>query len=392
MQKEDLQKLSKEQLIELIENKVIKSGEFFFNNPVTTFVANSLYEFDVPVLITDNNVIDPIIVYCNIGFQKVSGYSKKELIGQSPRILQGELTERNVLDSLKKSLIEGSHFRGSTANYRKDGSIFYNQWGIEPIKNTKGEITHFISMHADVTELKKIEQELQYQIDQKNTFFSIIAHDLRNPLTGFMTLTQLVRDKAGDFSFNKLTQYIEQLNEASKGLNELLSNLLIWSRTQTNNFEVNKFNFKSKEKVLNILNLFKSQSESKKINIKLNINDNEEVNSDPFIFDTIIRNLLSNAIKFTPENGNIIFQSKVDDKFYYIDVIDSGIGIKEDVIDKLFDISKKVTTLGTNREKGTGLGLKLCKELALKQDCDLLVKSEVNKGTTFTIKFPIDSK
>jgi len=387
MYREDLKILSKEGLIELIEDRVVKSGEFFFNNPVTTFVANSLYEFDVPVLITDNNIEDPKILYSNIGFQKVTGYTKQELIGKSPKILQGPETEREILDNLKNHLNNDAHFRGSTANYKKDGTIFYNQWGIEPIRNSKGEITHYMSMHTDVTELRFKEIELQKQIDLKNSFFSIISHDLRNPLTGFLTLTKMLKENAGEFSFNKLIKFIEQLNDAAKNLNELLSNLLIWSRSQTSSFEINKLKFFAKDKIENIINLYTTQIDSKNITINLDVKGDLIVNSDPFIFDTILRNLINNAVKFSYQDSQINISAQKDDSFTKIKVIDFGVGIKQENINNLFDIGKKITTTGTNKEKGTGLGLKLCKELANKQNGDILVESELGQGSTFTIIF-----
>lgn len=387
MDRDKLEQLSKDELIEIIlNNNSIDSSYYEFGNIVTNSVANSLYEFDVPILITDANFENkgPFIVYCNKGFEKVSGYSAEELIGNSPRMLQGEKTDYFTIQSLKQNIKESGHFRGSAINYKKDGSEFHNQWGIEPIKDKFGNITNFISMHTDITELKNKEIELVNQINQKNTFFSIISHDLRNPLTGFLTLTSLIKDKSGDLTFNKLLELINSLNSAAQSLNDLLGNLLIWSKSQTGDFKINKTEFPVYDKVLNIVKLFSTITKNKEIEVIVDIDKNLKVICDPFIFDTIIRNLLVNAIKFSNVQQKIIIDSTLVNNKIKINITDFGVGIKEDTILDLFKIEKKITTLGTNKEKGTGLGLKLCKELALKQNSEIEVKSVFGKGSTFS--------
>lgn len=388
MNRNELINLSKDELIDIIiNNSNVNSIKYNFKNIDTSAIASSLDEFDVPILITDANFENngPFIVYCNKGFEKVSGYSKEELIGKSPRILQGVNTDSATIQKLKHDVQQKGHFRGSAVNYKKDGSEFYNQWGIEPIKDNLGNITHYISMHTDITELKNKEEELLHQINQKNTFFSIISHDLRNPLTGFLTLTSLIKDKSGDLTFNKLLELITTLNNAAQNLNELLGNLLIWSKTQTVGFEVNLIEFKVLDKINNILKLYDTLLKGKNLEVNVNIDCNQMVYSDPFIFDTIIRNLVSNAIKFSNENSEIKITSEFNESNLFINVIDQGVGIKEETIPLLFNIENKITTLGTNREKGTGLGLKLCKELANNQNADILVNSELGKGSTFSL-------
>lgn len=389
MLRKNLQKLSKEELIDIIlnQNSAYRTS-FIFENPITTYIAHSLYEFDVPVLITDANLESPgpTIVYSNKGFEKATGYKEDEILGQNPRILQGEETDREILKTLKQNLKDGKDFRGFAINYRKDGSIFYNQWGIEPIRDLKGNITHYISLHNDVSELKEKEFQLIEQINQKNTFFSIISHDLKNPLTGFLTLTSLIKSRAGDLTFNKLMELIDTLNKAANSLNDLLTNLLIWSRAQTSTFDVSPLDFEIRDKIQNIINLYSTQLTDKNIKVNNEVERNIIVNSDPFIFDTIIRNLLNNAIKFSQKDSEITIIYNNNDGYHNISVIDYGVGIKPEVISDLFNISKKVITLGTNKEKGTGLGLKLCKELALKQSSEIKVESELGKGSKFTFK------
>lgn len=389
MLRKSLLELSKDELIDIILNQnSVYQSKYIFDNPITTYIAHSLYEFDVPVLITDASLEKPgpFIVYCNKGFEKATGYTEKEVVGKSPRILQGVNTDKEVLFELKKHLFKGEDFRGATVNYKKDGTEFYNQWGIEPIKDLKGNITHYISLHTDITELKAKECELVEQIDQKNAFFSIISHDLKNPLTGFLTLTSLIQDKAGDLTFNKLLELVNTLNKAANSLNDLLTNLLIWSRAQTSTFEVSPMNIDIFDKITSVINLYSTQLTTKNLSIINEVSQNVIVESDPFIFDTIIRNLINNAIKFSKAGNEIKINYDFKDNVHYLSVIDNGVGIKAEIIPDLFNIAKKITTLGTSKEKGTGLGLKLCRDLARKQNSDILVESELGKGSKFTFK------
>jgi PAS domain S-box-containing protein len=364
--------------------------KYQFSNPILNTLACSLYKFDTPILITTADSLNPKIVFANVGFTRMTGYSEEELIGKNPNMLQGNNTDREVIDRLKNSLIENKHFKGSTGNYKKDGSIFYNQWGIEPIINEDGVVTNYISVHNDVTEfreqqlkLKESQKLLQKEIEQKNKFFSIIAHDLRNPLSGFMTLTDLMTEKGMDISINQMFEMIKKLNDSAKNLNELLSNLLTWSRSQTDNLEVDNKRINLKSKINKILNLFIANADSKNINLINEIRPNSELLSDEFIFSTIIRNLINNAIKFTPKDGEVRIKLSTEPGFKIISVIDNGIGMSQEKINKIFDLENKAVSKGTAGEKGTGIGLKLCKELAIKQGGDLKVESSLGNGSSF---------
>lgn len=366
------------------------SKKYNFSNPILSTLAESLYQFDTPVLITSADKNDPKILFANIGFTKMTGYTESELIGKNPNILQGNATDKNVIEKLKFDIMEYDHFKGSTVNYKKDGTPFYNQWGIEPIKDSKGVITNYISIHNDVTEfrdqqiqLKKSKQQLQNEINQKNKFFNIIAHDLRNPLSGFMTLTELLTTKGMDISINQMFEMINKLNDSAKNLNELLSNLLTWSRAQTNKIEFEPTKINLKQKVNKLLSLFLAIADFKNINLINEIRPKDKVICDEFIFDTIIRNLLNNAIKFTHKDGEVrIRYEDLGDK-QIITVQDNGIGMSEEKVKNIFNIKKKEISKGTGGEKGTGIGLKLCKELAIKHNGDLVVESKEGMGSSF---------
>lgn len=397
----DYSDLSKEELIEVIEERdeVINSflncrEKRFFDDPMLSNIAVALDKFEAPVLITDSNPENPKVMYVNNGFTSMTGYTLDEIKGKNPKILQGEKTSRSVLDKLKTSLVKGEHFHDTAINYKKDGTEFYNQWGIEPIINSKGEITNFISIHNDVTPLKQREEELKRskkdledQINQKNQFFSILAHDLRNPLNGFITMTDLIGQKYMDLSMAKLIGMISKLNSSAKELNELLSNLLNWSRVRTGQIELNKVDQSIRDVVTKVVSLLTPQADSKNISISTSIKPKSYAKIDSFVVDTVLRNLISNAIKFT-NNGGEIKISFNDEGI--ISVQDNGIGMDQNTQDALFNFSNRSSSLGTNNEKGTGLGLKLCKDIAMMHGGDLKVSSELGKGSRFDLILDIN--
>ncbi len=245
------------------------------------------------------------------------------------------------------------------------------------------------------------EQKLTIANETKDKFFSIVSHDLKNPLSALITGTDLLFNYYDRFNDEDRIIKIRKISESSKFLFKLLDNLLQWSRSQTNSIEFNC----TKNDLVCVINsnieLLKLNAESKNILIKYTGNNYIESNFDVEMINTVIRNLISNAIKFTPEGGTveigtIILEEKTSDVYaenkINIYVKDSGVGMSEETINKLFRIDVNITTEGTNKEKGTGLGLILCKEFVEKHKGKIWVESEVGKGSTFWFSLPNQHK
>jgi signal transduction histidine kinase len=231
-------------------------------------------------------------------------------------------------------------------------------------------------------------RELEEANATKDKFFSIIAHDLKNPLMTIMGFSDILTEYYESFSEKEIRENIDAINNSSTQLHKLLENLLQWARSQTGNINFNPELLSLKLIEMENFSLFLPMATAKGIKIYPEVEKNAVVYADREMITTIIRNLLSNAIKFTPKDGEITIKSETTDEFVEISIIDSGIGISEEDVEKLFRIDVHHTTLGTSEERGTGLGLILCKEFVEKHGGKIWVESEVGKGSAFKFTLP----
>ncbi len=237
-------------------------------------------------------------------------------------------------------------------------------------------------------ELKKQAEELKIINANKDKFFSIIAHDLRSPFTALLGLSRMLTESIDDFTVSELKEISTSIYNSSHNIFKLIENLLNWSRMQLGSLKVEKMKTSPFEIANSTIMALHETAKQKNIKISNKINRDHIIFVDPLMFETALRNVVNNSIKFTPTGGNIILSSKKIKGRIQISVEDDGIGMSEDIVAKLFDITQKVTREGTNREAGTGLGLILVKELIEKNGGEIVVKSAPNSGTTF--KFMLD--
>lgn len=247
------------------------------------------------------------------------------------------------------------------------------------------DITHRKKMEIELLESK---QNLKDLMSTKDKFFSIVAHDLKNPFTAIIGFSKLLMRRIDKLSPEKIKYYISMIYEGTKYEYELLDNLLEWSRIQTGRLQFQPINIELSGIVAESVKLYTSMAESKQIEVNNNVEKNIYVYADFYMLSTILRNLLSNAVKYTENNGKITVDAEIKADFIEISVSDTGIGISKDEIEKLFRIDKNISTFGTSGEKGTGLGLVLCHEFAKKQDGTIRVESTLEKGSSFIITLP----
>lgn len=240
-------------------------------------------------------------------------------------------------------------------------------------------------------ELAKAESEKQLRSAnaQKDKFFSIIAHDLRNPILGQKAALEMLNKDYDEITDAEKKEYIEMLQQSASQLSKLLENLLTWSRV-----EMGKIVFTpAYEDVRYIVNDCISQAQqtatNKKITLKAEFDHKSKMLLDVNMMLAIVRNLVSNALKFTPEGGKITVSTREDAGNMEITISDTGVGMSEKTIANLFKLDSAKSTHGTNHEVGTGLGLILCKEFIDKHDGTVEVRSEVGKGSAFIMTFPI---
>jgi len=254
-----------------------------------------------------------------------------------------------------------------------------------------------ISLKEKNTQILQQNEEISAQRDlldktnnTKNKLFSIVAHDLKNPFIGMIHGSEILIDAIKNNSDDKvqLLDTVESIQQSTKNGFKLLENLLEWSRSQTDNIKCNPSEVNISEVIQESINSLQPFIDSKKIKVTY-VDKPNQVWVDKNMLSSILRNLLSNAIKYTNANGSVSIELKGNGDVLEVKVSDSGVGMSEELKSKLFSIDFIDTTPGTQKEKGTGLGLLVCKDFIKKNGGDIWVESELGKGSTFHFTIPL---
>jgi len=232
-------------------------------------------------------------------------------------------------------------------------------------------------------------KELSALNHTKDKLFSIIGHDLGNHFNIILGFLEVLVSDYKKLDSEKVESHLNNIFSSSKQAFNLLENLLTWARMQTNMIQYNPEVFDVQSKITESVGLFEGACAKKKIKIEVAQNDTMWIMADINMFSTVFRNLVANAVKFTHGDGNILISTEKKGDFCEISVSDNGVGISDDDIGKIFRIDSKHKTPGTMGEKGTGLGLILCKEFVEKHGGKIEVKSEVGKGSRFSFMLPL---
>lgn len=238
-------------------------------------------------------------------------------------------------------------------------------------------------------------EELAKANAAKDKFFSIIAHDLRGPVTSTMALAQLISSESAGYKPEEHSQMMQLLQNSLSNTSKLLENLLVWSQSQTNSIVFAPVTLNLYAVVESNAELLSVVASEKNIGVQYDIDRNIEVYADREMMNTVVRNLLSNAFKFTNDNGLVTITGKITDAETWqgqcveVSISDNGLGMTEAVLNSLFVIDKKTTSIGTRNEKGTGLGLLLCKEFVEKHKGIIWAESVPGEGSRFTFQLPV---
>jgi signal transduction histidine kinase len=231
--------------------------------------------------------------------------------------------------------------------------------------------------------------ELQNLNNTKDKFFSILGHDLKGPLNSLTSFSNLLINYFDSLSKEEIQTLAKDLDKSIKNLFSLLNNLLEWARSQTGNIDFTPSTFDVASLLSENKELLTAQASVKQIQLLLEPCNGLMVNVHKQSINTVIRNLISNAIKFTPVGGAVKLSAKAENQMVRVTIADTGVGMSKAVMDKLFKLDAKYSTLGTAQEKGTGLGLILCKDFVEKNGGQIGVTSEEGKGTEFYFTIPV---
>ena len=335
-------------------------------------------------------------VYYSEMWCKMLGYEQYEI----PQDISTweKLVYPDDLAAINKAL--NKHFLKKTDYYEsihrvktKDGSW---KWILDHGKviewDSKNKPYRAIGTHIDITNHKNTEQQLQELINTKDKLFSIIAHDLRGPIANFQLVLELMTNNEIEIDEKLKTNFLNELKKASKNTGNLLENLLNWSRSQTNFIKIKPKTFEINSLIRDAIDLTRYMANLKSIEIISNLPNDLKVYADIDSINLIIRNLLNNAIKFTPVNGVIHITGFLQKNQVIIEFEDNGTGINKDVLNDLFNPKTFYSTYGTNNEKGSGIGLILCKDFAIRNNGDILAESVFGKGSKFSLILPKGKK
>jgi two-component system, sensor histidine kinase and response regulator len=252
-------------------------------------------------------------------------------------------------------------------------------------------VMHQISLVAAKRLIEKQNEELKRTIEGRDKMYSVIAHDLRSPMGSVkMVLNMLSMMVSPDTLGPELSSLLIQANQQTEEVFSLLDNLLKWTKTQTGRLNVVFQDFNTDEVILGVIEIFNMVAEMKHIKIKhLETSENLKIHADIDMIKTIIRNFMSNAIKFSEKDSSIEIYVAREGDFAKISVQDHGRGISDENQNKLFKVESNYTTYGTANEEGSGLGLLLCKDFAIKNGGDLLLESKEGEGSIFSLLVPI---
>jgi PAS domain S-box-containing protein len=252
---------------------------------------------------------------------------------------------------------------------------------------------------AIAIERKKAEEEISFKNEQlqlinaeKDKFFSIIAHDLRGPLSAFVDATQILTEEIQNMDLEEIKDITMSMKTSASNIYGLLENLLEWSRLRRGAMDFVPENLNLKKKIEASIDVLSESARKKRIGLTISVPGELEIRADIHMFDTIIRNLISNAIKFTISGGKVIVTANYNgDHYIVVKISDSGIGMAPELRNKLFQIDEKTSRPGTEGETSTGLGLLLCKEFIEKHGGKIWVESSVGQGSTFSFSLPLEN-
>ncbi len=259
---------------------------------------------------------------------------------------------------------------------------------------SESDVKFLVSIGSQIAfaiERKKSEEEIKLKNDllqhlnaEKDKFFSILAHDLRGPMSAFVAATQILTEDIQNMSLEEIREITKSMKNEATNIYGLLENLLEWSRLQRGVLDFSPERLNLSKSIYSGIDSVSASARKKEITIEISVNEDLEVSADSHMFEGVIRNLVSNAVKFTPKGGRVYVSAYMNGNSYpEIKITDTGIGMSPDLKSKLFMLAEKTNRKGTEGEPSSGLGLLLCKEFIEKHGGKIWVESETGKGSTF---------
>ena len=344
------------------------------------------------MMITD---LDGNIVFVNNAFEESTGYTKKEVLGQNPRIFKTDYLPDNVYKHLWETISKGHVWNGKFLNKRKDKSLYWEKAIITPITDSKGNIVNYIAVKEDITQqktaeeaLKKAKAEAEVANRLKTEFLANMSHEIRTPMNAILGFTELLFEDEDDLNKREKLKIIQY---SGNQLLTLINDILDFSKIEAGKLEIEKKPFRLRRMFENICHQFEVKATEQSLSFTIEIEDGVPpvVIGDEHRISQIILNIVSNAFKFTPEGGSVHVDCLYSDGIVTIKITDTGIGIPKEKHQLIFSAFEQADASISRRHGGTGLGLAITKKLVGLMAGELSLESQVNVGSSFTVKLPL---
>jgi PAS domain S-box-containing protein len=371
-----------------LENLHLKENQISVNQAKELYLK--IFE-DFPALIWRSG-LDKLCNYFNRTWLEFTGRTMEEEYGNGwaegvhPDDFQFCLDSYVVAFDKREAFLMEYRLKNKFGEYR-----WIRDFG-RPFYDLDNTFLGYIGSCYDITDSKHNEQRLEILNTAKDKFFSIVSHDLKNPFNSILGYLDLLTENMDKYDSVKIKKIVFSIQEVAENAYALLENLLLWINSQKGLITYNPVKLNFNALVFESLSLVSAGANLKEITIANNLADDVEIYSDAEMIKTAIRNILTNAIKFTGSGGKIEVSSQSSNQNIVLSITDSGRGMNQQTIDRLFKIGENKSQVGTNGEKGTGLGLILSKEFIEQNEGNIKVSSELCKGSTFEITIPLSQK
>jgi PAS domain S-box-containing protein len=351
------------------------------------------------------------LVYVNHAFETMTGYTAAEVIGKNCRFLQGDDRDQEGIHEVRAAIREGRTAIVVLRNYRKDGTLFWNELRLSPIFNTRGELTHFVGTQTDITERREIEiereQMLQRTAEQaqkdretaerlreldrlKSQFLANISHELRTPLNSIIGYSELLLDGDDGELSEEALEDIDTIHSSGQHLLSIINEILDLAKIEAGQMSLARSAVDFKEVAQEVMQTAQVLVKDKPVTLDLvEVSQVSPLDADTLRLRQIMTNLVSNAVKFTEAGSITIAYGQDSPQMAYIEVRDTGIGISQEDQEVIFQQFRQVDGSSTRRAGGTGLGLTITRALVELHGGTISVTSEIGKGTTFRITLPM---
>jgi PAS domain S-box-containing protein len=359
----------------------------------TIKLSTAIMQSPASIVITDPK---GNIEYVNPKFSTISGYTLDEVKGKNPRFLKSGEHDLEFYKKMWETIINQKDWQGEIKNRKKNGELYWENVIISPITNDSNAITHFVAVKEDITDKKKMIEELIVAKEKaeemnrvKSSFFSNMSHELRTPMVGILGFSEVLMNE-----LNKNPDHlhmIRSINTSGRRLLETLNMILNLSKLEAAKVETNIQTMNIIQLLQESFNNFSSAVDKKGLKYLFK-HDAETIlcDVDSILFQSVFNNLINNAIKFT-DNGSIQVIVKIHNNKVAIDVEDSGVGISTDKLNIIWDEFRQASEGYSRSFEGTGLGLTIAKRHVELMNGDISVKSLAGIGTTFTVTLPLSS-